>query len=459
MLFRANSQVMTRSSQCRKSPRIHSTSKSATVHQLIYSWGASIIDTLDTLLVLGLSDEYNLCRAHVNHLNFDWVNGRDWKNGYVLPAMTGGEDPPAEQLFIGRERNVGLGVFETAIRYLGGLLGAYDLSGDELMLDRAVDLANILKKAYNTQSGLPSNRLDPGSDAVHMLGTISVAEVGTMTLELFRLAQATNDRTWHDLAQRTIDYLDERVIPRSAHPPLIPLWFQPDAALTTPLSGTIAWGGLADSYYEYLLKVYRLLGDEQYKRLYVDSVDASKKLLFWDIDTVPGRDLLAIGKWDNGRPVPEIEHLTCFAGAMLGLGAKLLDRPDDMDDAEAFTQTCYWVSAATPTGLQPEMIEFYHGANAVMAFENVTISGEPYHPDGNKVDFDLEVEEGNAQLDASGNYHWTDDWSLIKSETETEAKEEPQKYYQRLRGVPAGTRQTNGRGINRPETIESIFYM
>ena len=39
----------------------------------------------------------------------------------------------------------------------------------------------------------------------------------------------------------------------------------------------------------------------------------------------------------------ELEHLTCFAGAMLGLGAKLLDRPEDLDYGKKVTQTCYWM--------------------------------------------------------------------------------------------------------------------
>lgn len=335
------------------------------------------------------------------------------------------------------------------------------------MLERAVDLAHIIKTAYNTQSGLPSNRVDPGSELKLMLGTISLAEVGTMTLELFRLAQLTGDRQWHDLAQRTIDYLDARVIPRSAQKPLIPLWFQPDASIDTVMSGTFAWGGLADSYYEYLIKAYRLLGGpsslqaEQYKRLYEGSVDASRKIIFWDLDIVPGRDLLAIGKWDNGRPVPEIEHLTCFAGAMLGLGAKLLDRPEDMDDAEAFTESCYWLSAATPSGLQPESVEFYDSTNAALAYENISLAtGETYHPAPSKVDFDLEVEEGRASKDGNGIYHWADDWSTLGHEAIPVGQvKEPEKYYQKLKGVPIGTRTVNGRGINRPETIESIFYM
>lgn len=411
------------------------------------SWGASIIDTLDTLLVLGFNDEYNLCRPHVNQLKFEWVGGKDWKDGHLFKI---GEDEKS----VGRDRNVGLGVFETAIRYLGGLLGAYDLSGDALMLDRAVELAGVLKRAYNTSSGLPSNRLDPGADQYLTLSMVSLAEVGTMTLELFRLAQITKDRQWHDLAQRTIDYLETRVIPRSTHPPLLPLWIQPDG--TSQATGTFAWGGMADSYYEYLIKVYRLLGEpEQYKRLYEESVDVSKKLLFWDIDVIPGKDLLAIGKWDNGRPIPEIEHLTCFAGAMLGLGAKLLDRPEDMEDAETFTKSCYWLSAATPTGMQPESVEFYDSAGSGLAYTNMSLTGGVHHPHPDKLDLELELAENKVQKDGNEVYHWVDDWTLV----ETERSREPQAYYKKIKGVPMGTRTANGRGINRPETIESIFYM
>jgi hypothetical protein len=50
--------------------------------------------------------------------------------------------------------------FETTIRSLGGLLGAYDLSGDNRLLQLAVDLADRLLAAYDTPSGLPPYGID-----------------------------------------------------------------------------------------------------------------------------------------------------------------------------------------------------------------------------------------------------------------------------------------------------------
>jgi mannosyl-oligosaccharide alpha-1,2-mannosidase len=47
--------------------------------------------------------------------------------------------------------------FETVIRYLGGTLSAYALSGDERLLHLADDLGTVLVPAFNgTKTGLPT---------------------------------------------------------------------------------------------------------------------------------------------------------------------------------------------------------------------------------------------------------------------------------------------------------------
>ncbi|WWC60743.1 uncharacterized protein I303_103319 [Kwoniella dejecticola CBS 10117] len=424
-------------------------------------WGATIVDSLDTLLLMGFSDEYNLCRPHVNQLNFHWVNGRDWHSSYLTEDV----DNTGEVYAVPRDKGVGLAVFETGIRYLGGLLGAYDLSGDNLLIERAEDLGNVLGRAFNTLSGLPAGRMDPGippNELIH-LSTVSIAEVGSMSLELIRLSQITNNRTWFDLAQRAMEYLEERVVPRTSQTPLIPMWFQPDSSLDVVQNGGYSFGGLADSYYEYLIKAYKLLGNNEaaqiWKRVYEQSIDKASQLLYVDIDVVPNRDLFTIGKFENGRLINELEHLTCFSGAMLGLGAKLLDRPKDMVDAEKLTQTCYWLSADTPTGLQPENFEWFTTpSDREWMYENVTLAtGELYRPPLTKADLEEWGDEiQGTHRDMSGNLRWSKDGSLVVTR---EKGEEPVKYHTKLKGKPAGGKRVNGRGINRPETIESIFYM
>lgn len=94
-------------------------------------WGATIVDGLSTLLVMNLTDEYRLARTHVRQVDFTTVLGESSAYGR-------------------REDKLTVPVFETIIRYLGGLLSAYDLTEgkDHLMLARAEELANWLIGAF-----------------------------------------------------------------------------------------------------------------------------------------------------------------------------------------------------------------------------------------------------------------------------------------------------------------------
>lgn len=46
-------------------------------------------------------------------------------------------------------------LFETTIRHLGGLLSAYDLSGERALLDKAKELGDLLYMAFDTPNRLP----------------------------------------------------------------------------------------------------------------------------------------------------------------------------------------------------------------------------------------------------------------------------------------------------------------
>ncbi|GMK54074.1 hypothetical protein CspeluHIS016_0106600 [Cutaneotrichosporon spelunceum] len=421
-------------------------------------WGASIVDTLDTLLILGLQEEYNQARPFVNQLNFHWVKGRDWSQGYIAPESE--KDANGDRWSISRDRTVGMQVFETGIRYLGGLIGAYDLSGDKVMLDRAVDLANVLKVAFNTASGLPQgSRFDPGHEGALQLFAVAIAEVGSMSLELIRLGHATKDRQWFDLAQRVTDFLEQHVTPRSKYSPLIPMRFSPDS--TASIDGTFSFGAMTDSYYEYLIKAYKLLGGgrlgEQYKRLYTKSIDAARKLLFTDITVIPDRDLFTIGKWENNQLNHEVEHLTCFAGGMLGMGSVLLDREEDLIAGMKFTNTCFWISQHLSMGIQPEVVHFFKPDDPDL-YVNVTNTGLRYHPPQRVTIGDDNADRTKMFKDEGGTWRWRDDRSAIVEDS-GRGVGLPISYFMHLNGSPPGMKKTTPYYINRPETIESVFYM
>lgn len=379
---------------------------------------------------MGLSEEYDLCRPHVNQLNMHWLNGRDWSSAYRTQS----------NVLIPREI-VQLPTFETNIRYLGGLISAYDLSGDRLMLERALDLAKILARSFNTASGLPASRIDPGHQSSYWTGSVSLAEAGSLSLEFSRLSLITKDQKWFDLTHRATEFIKQGPAVRSDHPPLITGNFVPDQK--GGLYGSYTFGGLADSYYEYLIKVGQLLSGRAVAKLYNDlyaaSIDTARKTLFGEVP-IPGLDgqLLTIGKRAFRQPlVPELEHLTCFAGGMLGLGARLLNREQDLDDGRRVASTCYWVSQATGTGVQPESVIFY-AADDTSRETLTTIKGERY-----------EAVRQKASIGGSSRF----------GGSETEPRTEPIKYYRHLQGDPPGVKFSSPRYIGRPETIESVFYM
>ena len=53
-----------------------------------------------------------------------------------------------------------MSVFETTIRNLGGLLSAYDLSGDKVFLEKADDLGMRLRRAFESRTGVPYGEVE-----------------------------------------------------------------------------------------------------------------------------------------------------------------------------------------------------------------------------------------------------------------------------------------------------------
>lgn len=46
-------------------------------------------------------------------------------------------------------------LFETVIRYVGGLLSAYDLSHEKVFIKKAIELVDKLLPAFDTPTGIP----------------------------------------------------------------------------------------------------------------------------------------------------------------------------------------------------------------------------------------------------------------------------------------------------------------
>ncbi|KAE8241831.1 hypothetical protein A4X06_0g7385 [Tilletia controversa] len=404
-------------------------------------WGATPVDVLDTLLVLDLPDEYDYARQHVRDVDFHLVGGT--RSAY---GSADGQIP----------------VFETAIRYLGGLLSAYDLSGDELMKHRAEELAQLIMPAFETYSGVPLGRVKMlGQAHSHMnSGNPVLAEAGSLLLEFTRLWQVTGNRTYFDRVQRVTDFLDKNITSGRTGA-LFGVDLSPDHHRT---SGIVTFGGRADSYYEYLIKEYQLMGGRlaQYGRMYSDSIESAKKYLMREVSVVPNApSLFNIGETYGAfsEPSMKLEHLASFAGGMLGLGSKLLpDRAGDLEQAIRYSETCYWAYNSSVTGLGPEDLIFDSNPSGKKKKKKRTTTtktgmeslagvkstspaagGELVEERGDEATRGTTVVGTAARALADA----------VKSIVLTE----------RFPPFPVGVRSSSTTYRNRPETIESVFYM
>jgi len=110
-------------------------------------------------------------------------------------------------------------LFETTIRYLGGLLSAYDLLSDdalatstnvqtiEMLLRQAERLANALSYAFDTPAGIPHGNLYLNNRTTDGLTSNVLADIGTLVLEWTRLSDLTGNQTYARLAQKAESYL------------------------------------------------------------------------------------------------------------------------------------------------------------------------------------------------------------------------------------------------------------
>ncbi|KAJ1674526.1 hypothetical protein EV182_003103 [Spiromyces aspiralis] len=305
------------------------------------NWGATMVDALDTLWIMGLHDEFEEVRDRVADLNFKDGGGQLAK------------------------------VFETNIRYVGGLLSAYELSGDHVFLKKATELADVLLQAFDTPTGVPWQMLDvetgKGSSESGEGSSTNLAEIGTFQLEFFKLSQLTRNPKYHQAAQQVID-----VILRNE--PSTDSEFKVDGLYPTSFDtlsgkftgGKASWGALGDSFYEYLVKTW-ILSDFKTQRnrdLWYLVVDAFQKYLVKE-----GTDRrLYIGLSDGMDYNPTQDIFTCFAPGTIALGARILNNTEHLALAEELTEACYNVLRSTATNLGAEQYGFLPGGTDASSY-------------------------------------------------------------------------------------------
>ncbi|KAL5121156.1 hypothetical protein ACEQ8H_001008 [Pleosporales sp. CAS-2024a] len=365
-------------------------------------WAATLIDALDTLWIMGFSDEFNSAIDDIASIDF----------GYT----------PLEQI----------NVFETNIRHLGGLLAAFDLSRDKRLLAKAVEVGNMLYHAFDTPNHMPITRWRTREAAQGKPQVadeqVLLAEIGSLSMEFTRLSQLTGNVKYYDAVTRITRLMEDQQ-DKTKLPGMWPLIVNAKVADFTG-DNTFTLNAMADSMYEYLPKMYALLGgqDASYRKMYEKAMDVAAKHALFRPSTPEDSDLLASGvvrvEGSSVMLEPVLQHLSCYTGGMYALGSRLFAKEEHYKIARKLTDTCVWAYKSTKSGIMPEV-------SHLMQCPNTT------------------------------ECHWNEkEWhDAVAARADHGTEKDPLKNIANLR-LPTGfTAIDDRRYILRPEAIESVFVM
>jgi len=305
-------------------------------------WAATLVDALDTLWMMGMKEDFEEALKSLDAIDFS------------------------------KTESTAINVFETTIRYMGGFLGAYDISGGKYpkLLEKALEVGNLVYGCFDTPNRMPITRWRwkeyLGGTKQQAGEATLIAELGSLSLEFTRLSQLTGDPKFFDAVQRITNVL-QTAQPNTSLPGLWPTTSNARALTFQDTSFTL--GGMADSVYEYLPKQHLLLGGltPQYREMYEAALPPIKEHIFFRPLTPDNANILISGSarstrfkgTNDGKPsvTPQSkgQHLSCFTGGMVALASKAFAHPSDMAIARQLVDGCIWAYNATQTGIMPEI--------------------------------------------------------------------------------------------------------
>ena len=267
------------------------------------------VDSLDSLYLLGFKAEGDKTRKYItDNLSFD--------------------------------KDITVQNFEITIRILGGLLSAYQITGDKKLLALADDLGTRLLPAFDSPTGLPYRfvNLKTGVTRDPVTGP---AEAGTLLIEFGTLAKLTNKPIYFEKAKRALVEVYKRRSPIG----LVGTSINAETGEWTDTDSYVGSG--IDSYYEYLLKCAILFDDAECRKMYDDSIAAINK---YHADEVRGELWYGHNDMYTGkRKATVYGALDAFFPAVLALGG-------DLNRAKRLQDSGYkmW----TAHGIEPEEFNY-----------------------------------------------------------------------------------------------------
>jgi mannosidase alpha-like ER degradation enhancer 2 len=282
------------------------------------------VDALDTLILMGLHSEADRTREFVvKNLSFD--------------------------------RDIYVQNFEITIRHLGGLLSCYQLTGDRRLLRLAEDLGTRLLPAFDSPTGIPYRFVNLKTGKVRGEVT-NPAEAGTLLIEFGTLSKLTRRPVFYEKAKRALVEVYKRRSKIGLVGSRINVETGEWAGVDSHISGGI------DSYYEYLLKCWRLFDDEDCRSMWLDSVGSVNKYL---ADESKG------GLWYGHADMRTGRRAANAYGALDAFFPAVLALSGDLNRARRLQDSSFKMWNAE--GVEPEEIDY--------GTMKVTEAGYPLRPE------------------------------------------------------------------------------
>ncbi|EME40718.1 glycoside hydrolase family 47 protein [Dothistroma septosporum NZE10] len=384
-------------------------------------WGLTMVDALDTAVIMEQQDIVDIILKFIPTIDFTKTNAEQNK---VLPAAT----------------PITTSLFETNIRYLGGILGAYDLLKGpfkhivkddqqvDALLKQAVCLADTLKFSFDTPSGIPINMifidnqtftdLDVGDDGIQYAG---LAVFGTLVLEWQHLSDLTGDPSYGMLAQKAESnwFNAGEVWPGLTGG----LFSVPNGSVVDDYGG---WTSGNDSAYEYLIKMYVYDPERygNYSERWQAAADSTIKHLLSSPNSRP--DLTMAGTFAGRVVQNSSEQLACFIGGNFLLGSTIYGRDDYLDAGLKFCEFCANGYRYTASGIGPVL---YSWNETILAGANYSNQTNQYERAGWFIDENLAfgggqtpeaVESWYYAYQTTGDQYWRDvAWAYTVAQNRT----------------------------------------
>ena len=267
------------------------------------------VDALDTMILMGLAEEAKKAeQLIVENLSFD--------------------------------HDMSVQVSEINVSILGGLLSAYQMSGNNHFLHLAEDLAIRLLPAFRSATGMPYRFVNLKTGTVH--GKLSnPAEIGTLVLEFGVLSKLTGKPVYFDKTKKAM----LAVFDRRSDLDLVGSAIDVETGEWTHTTSHIS--AAIDSYYEYALKGYLFFDDPDLEAIWRHHIaaihthladESEGQLWYKHIDMNTGHEI-----------APHFGALDAFFPAVLALSG-------DLQRAQRLQDSCFkmWLLQ----GLEPKTLNY-----------------------------------------------------------------------------------------------------